>query len=618
MKKLLSLLRNVSKKRLIPVLALVAAAAVPAAIVAWGPSRATFTVDHPADHITFNSITDNPNVGDERNFVSVRDASITTDGGWQDNVTAVAGKEYTIRVYVHNNAASSLNLKATNTRVKVGLPSNTAKSLDFTGYVSADNANPGQVWDDAGLTSSSDFNIAYVPGSAWIYNNATGPNGRQLSDSIVTSAGAPVGYDKNDGVVPGCFQYASYVVLKVKVQGPQSANFNMNKYVSKHGANQWVKDYAAQPGETVDYLVQYRNTGEVQQDNVIFQDTLPAGESYVAGSAILGNSANPNGIKTNDGITTTGLNVGSYAPNGNAWFIFSAKVADNDHLPTCGPNKIHNVASVETDYGKKTDSADVDVTKTCKPPEASYVCTGLEVNPITRTQFSFKAGADIKNADFVKFTYIVRDQDGHQVASLDGARDQSVLFTRTQTGKYTVEAVLTVRVNGQEKTAPVGDCKKPFEVTEQPVTPVYTCDSLQLVKKVSRDTFTFKVTPKTAGDVSVKEYTFDFGDMQTATVGAGQETQTHTYAAPGNYTAKVAITFMVRGETVPGITSATCQVPVTVESVPTPPSTPTTPTELPSTGPVEAAAGLIGTSSLGLGVHAFINSRRAMRDAMKR
>ncbi len=40
------------------------------AIFAYGPERETFTIEKPASYITFNSITNNPNYGDERNFRS--------------------------------------------------------------------------------------------------------------------------------------------------------------------------------------------------------------------------------------------------------------------------------------------------------------------------------------------------------------------------------------------------------------------------------------------------------------------------------------------------------------------------------------------------------------------
>ena len=40
-------------------------------VSAWGPERATFTMENPATYPTFNSITNNPTIGDERDFVRV-------------------------------------------------------------------------------------------------------------------------------------------------------------------------------------------------------------------------------------------------------------------------------------------------------------------------------------------------------------------------------------------------------------------------------------------------------------------------------------------------------------------------------------------------------------------
>ena len=366
MGKLLTTLRQ-APKRLVAFVAIIAAVViVPAVTLAYGPDRPTFTEQNPATYVTFDSITNNSVYGDERNFTTVKDSSITTAGGWTDTVNVEPGKEYTVRMFVHNNAASNLNLVALNTRVSATVPAMTAKSVPISGFISADNANPGKIWDDVTLTSDKDFNLAYVPGSAIFYNNSIGKNGVALPDSITTAGGALLGYDKLDGKIPGCYQFSGYVNFKVKPQFAAQPNFTMNKKVSKHGDNKWSQNYAAQPSETVDYLVNYRNTGDNQQDNVTIKDALPTGMTYVPGSAILGNSLNPNGTKTNDGITSTGINVGSYKPTGNAWVIFSATTPTADKL-TCGANLLHNVARVTAAGAYKEDFADVTVQKNCQP-----------------------------------------------------------------------------------------------------------------------------------------------------------------------------------------------------------------------------------------------------------
>jgi uncharacterized repeat protein (TIGR01451 family) len=398
MATLATVLRN-APKRSSAVFAMIATSViVPAALLAWGPTdRPTYTVANPADHITFNSITDNPDYGDERNFVRIKDAADTSAGNWQDELTVQPGKEYLVQMYVHNNAATSLNLVAQNTRVMATVPTTTGTKVQIDGFISADNATPNKIWDQAVFNSSQNFNLAYVAGSATYYNNVFGKTGAKLSDSIVTNQGALVGYDKLDGKVPGCFQYSGYVSFKVKAQVAQTANHTVTKEVSKHGANQWVENYAAKPGETVDYLIQYKNVGQAQTDNVMISDKLPAGESYVAGSTVLGNTLHPAGLKASDNITGAGINIGSYGQNGGAWIIYSAKVADNDSLPTCGDNKLVNTARATTDYGWKEDTASVNVTKTCETPKKIEVCDMKTKQIVTIDENKFDSKLYSKN-----------------------------------------------------------------------------------------------------------------------------------------------------------------------------------------------------------------------------
>lgn len=462
MGKLLTALKRLPKRTSAAVAVLVAAVAIPAGLFAWGPSRATYTVAHPADKVVFNSIIDNPHIGDERNFVNVRDAAITTDGGWQDTVNVEPGKEYLVRVYVHNNANANLNLKAINTRVKASVPTTTGKNVSVSGFVSADNADPQVVWDDIHFNGAQDFNLAYVPGSAEIFNNATGPGGKKLSDSIVTSTGAPVSYTE-EGVIPGCFQFASYVYFKVKPQFAPQANFEVQKTVRKSGDKDFVESVAVKPGDKVDYQIYYKNTGEQQMKNVVVRDVLPAGMTYVAGTTWLHNSSGTRQVA--DGITTNGLDIGGYMPNGDAYLKFTAQVAGNDTLPTCGPNTLHNVAKVETDYGTKQDSADVTVPKECQP-EVSYKCDSLTVDKIERTKFKFTTATSQQNATFKKVTYIVRNAQGMEVDRKESTA-KTLDYSRTEVGKYTVEAQVTFTVNGQDKVVSSTDCKKPFEVLKE-------------------------------------------------------------------------------------------------------------------------------------------------------
>jgi hypothetical protein len=125
------------------------------------------------------------------------------------------GQEIVLQVYFNNNAGANLKLKANNTRVRIVLPSAAAKNATITGYITADNAKPASVSDAVSLTSDTAFSLNYEKGSAQIWNNAL--RGASLSDAIVSSDGAQIGYDKIDGVIQGGPQYSGYVTIKARV-----------------------------------------------------------------------------------------------------------------------------------------------------------------------------------------------------------------------------------------------------------------------------------------------------------------------------------------------------------------------------------------------------------------
>ncbi len=369
--------------------ALVGAVLVPAALLAWGPAnRPTYTMANPAPHVTFNSITNNPDQGDERNFVNMREAGVGTYG---DNVNLTPGKEYEVSVFYHNNAATHLNAAdknyvgiALNTKMRVQMPATVkaGEKARVTGFVGASNAQPAEVWDEAYGAASSDLSLNFVPGSAKIHTKGA-INGQTVNDTLF-STGAPLGYSAFDGKVPGCNDFEGWVVFKVKATAP---NFSVEKTVSKVGANAFSKSTSVNAGDTVDYKIQYKNTGSVDQKNVVIKDQLPAGVTYVAGtSKMYASSTNGQWAAISDNvITNAGVNIGSYVPNGNAYVTFKAKITDADKLPKCGINTLVNTATVETDNGKKSDTANVTVNKVCKDVPAELPQTGPEEGILTVT-----------------------------------------------------------------------------------------------------------------------------------------------------------------------------------------------------------------------------------------
>jgi len=388
---LTSLLGKVSKRIWALTAIATATVAIPAGLLAWGPDRPTFTMAHPSDHVTFNSITDNPVQGDERNFVQIR--NVTTNSKFSENESLVAGNEYEVYVFYHNDAASNLNDAAHNYKgiatgayMKTELPASVAAGSTGTinGYVGASNSSPSQVWDEATVknTTGGAMDIRIESGSAKITNNGA-TNGKTLPDAIF-STGTPLGYDALDGKVPGCTQYSGYVTYRFKADQP---NFTVAKTVSAHNADNFSKTVSAKAGDLVDFLVQYKNTGTTEQDGVVIRDTLPTNLSYVAGSTYLSNSLTGNKFQaiTANTVAQQGINIGNYAPGAGGFVKLTAQVAADSAL-ACGTNTLINTAAADTQNGSRSDTATVTVTKDCVEQVQACNLTTFKIETVDKTK----------------------------------------------------------------------------------------------------------------------------------------------------------------------------------------------------------------------------------------
>ncbi len=542
MKNLLTKLRYVPKRFAIAAAVVVAGTAT-ALTFAWGPSRDTYTMASPAPKITFNSIIDNPNYGDERNFVIAKDASSADPSAWSDNVTVQPGKEYLVRLYVHNNAAANLNLVAENTRASVNVPTTTGKSVEINGFVSANNADPLKVWDQVTFNSTSDFNLAYIAGSAKYTNNIY-PNGVALTDSLVTSTGSLLGYQQMDGNIPGCLQYSGYVTFRVKPQFAATPNFEVAKTVRVNGSTDttFKENVSVNPGEKVDYQIYFKNTGETQLTNVTIRDQLPTGMTYVPGTTWLHNSEGTRQVA--DGITSGGLGIGGYLPGGNAYLKFTAQIAANDALPVCGMNTLKNIASANTDQGSKSDDATVTVTKTCLPQPAAD-CKAITPHLISRTQFSFDGEATVANGATVsKYTFVVKNSAGAVVKTVTvnstALSVNSGTITLDTVGVYSV--TLTVTTSLGDKTN--ANCATTVEVKPAPVVPVYTCNNVT-VNQISRTQFTF-VTDYTVTNATFVRVDYVVRNAAGAEIYRGPNSS-YTQTTVGTYTVEAIVVVKVDG-----------------------------------------------------------------------
>ena len=260
----------------------VAGLATVATVSGWGDNaggRATYTIadinaGKLGDKIVMNSIKDDGSsisakekeagvimpLNDERSFLGIRDEATGNNGKnnvWNiGDVNVEEGKTYVVRLYVHNNNPKGVNAVAKDVTTEISLPTVVSKTARISGFINASNATPSRYWDSLNLKSADGraFYLDYVEGSATLENNIF-KNGTTLSDSIV-NGGVKVGYDKLDGNLPGCYNYAGYVTIKVK---PVFESTSITKKVRILGDKDWKTSVDAKVGDSVEYQIHYKN-----------------------------------------------------------------------------------------------------------------------------------------------------------------------------------------------------------------------------------------------------------------------------------------------------------------------------------------------------------------------
>jgi len=321
---------------------------VPLAAYAWGPDRPSYTLNQLNngildDKIVFNSISDNPYIGHEFNFVSARDQAIGDHGLnniWYDAIDVEPGKTYLIRLFVHNNSPLGLNAVAKDVIATFNIPTAVGKSIEVNGFIDSSNATPKRIWDNVFFQSNKDFCLRYVEGSALLENNGLGSGGGiSLSDSIVTHTGVLIGYDELDGLIPGCFQYACYICILVQpvfVEGEdENSGFMVETSARSEGERQWKYTHLqAEVGEILSFQIHYRNLGNISSSDVSVS-VLPTEElklKLISGTTFLYKTTSQDGIKLDNTITSTGVNIGDYEPNDDGYVSFDAIVEGSGTL----------------------------------------------------------------------------------------------------------------------------------------------------------------------------------------------------------------------------------------------------------------------------------------------
>ena len=382
---------------------------------AYGPAdRATFTMKNPATYPVFNSITDNPTIGDERDFVRVGqiNADVTS---MSNEVEVIPGKQYLVYIYFHNNASSTFNDAAhnhsgvaTGARVSTLFPTvlKAGEKGKVAATITANNTNPLSVWDEAYFTTKSNkVFLNYVSGSAKIYNDYQA-NGSIMPSNIFSEEGTLIGLNALNGVIPGCEQYhgvITYVVEAKELKG------TIDKVVSKDGTN-FKENAEIKAGEEATFKLTIKNAGDIALKNAVIKDTLPAGTSLVAGSVQLWANNSNTKETISDDIVRNGINLGTIGTGNTVYITYRVKASEE--FKCKGTNLVNTVKltydSDQTTGESATDTAKITVLR--ENCEEDRKKPGFEIDKqISFDGNNWQDNIDAKPGDTAKFRIVFKN-----------------------------------------------------------------------------------------------------------------------------------------------------------------------------------------------------------------
>lgn len=278
---------------------------------------------------------------------------------YKDSVDAKVDDVVRFQVWYHNMEDENSGKVANNLKVKLNVPTAPGKVQTATSTVSADNANTVTDTATANLTLDNAY-LEVIPGSAkWRHNTGTNANPVWVTSDLTDVQEQQL---LTTGVVlenaKPCFNYEATVTVEARVKADA---VSITKKVRKVGETEWKLSNEANAGDTLEYLITFKNEGNTVLSNVKVGDNLPPHMTYVNGSTMLKNGANPNGTQiTSDNITKGGIDVGNYNPGAVGYVWFKVKIDQN---LTAGCHEFKNVGIVRPE--DMNEFFNVAITKVC-------------------------------------------------------------------------------------------------------------------------------------------------------------------------------------------------------------------------------------------------------------
>lgn len=165
----------------------------------WGPDRDLFSINRAADYPVLNSITDNPQFGDERAFVSIKHAQ-ADNKTFSDLMRAEPGDEVEVYTYLQNDCGDGYASNPLSTiHGLAAVLDNSQTGTDISIQITLRAKNTPAVYDGSTVITSVPSRLELVAGSAVM---STGDADFKLDDATFATTGMLLGQFKQDGEYP--------------------------------------------------------------------------------------------------------------------------------------------------------------------------------------------------------------------------------------------------------------------------------------------------------------------------------------------------------------------------------------------------------------------------------
>lgn len=223
-----------------------------------------------------NTVTNDPVLGDMRNFLRVAAGSDPSDDAFLDYLELRSDRVLTFRFFLHNNADTASGSAVENLRARFLVPT----SFSTEPSVEAKYSFSGGSGHTTYVIDSGDTPIRLIPliGDTRYSNAKLGPGGYLVSSDIFSGGGTPIGCTKEDGIILADEECNGYIDIPVRIETrstvAKDTSLSATSKMRAAGSGEWSDTITLKPGEDAEIYWSLQNQGSEASRDIHVQVAL--------------------------------------------------------------------------------------------------------------------------------------------------------------------------------------------------------------------------------------------------------------------------------------------------------------------------------------------------------